>query len=109
MTSGHSDRAGWSTNISAHLTGHALEVYSRMASADALGYDMLKEALLKRHQMTEEGLCSNFLECKVEDGEIRPESIVTLILYYTSWVDLTKVTRCYAGLFEMMLKEDSVY
>ena len=39
----------WATNLSTLLTGKALDVYSRIPSADALNYTKLKQALLKAY------------------------------------------------------------
>ena len=38
------------------LKGKALDVYALMPVEEALNYDMLKAALLKRYELTEEGL-----------------------------------------------------
>ena len=45
----------WATNLSALLKGKALDVYALMPVEEALNYDMLKAALLKRYELTEEG------------------------------------------------------
>ena len=39
----------WATNLSALLQGKALEVYSRLSADDAVVYERLREALLKRY------------------------------------------------------------
>ena len=49
-------RAQWATTVSALLKGKALNVYALMPVEQALDYDMLKVALLKRYELTEEGL-----------------------------------------------------
>ena len=41
----------WAINLSALLQGKALEVYSRLPVSDALNYNYLKQALLKRFQL----------------------------------------------------------
>ena len=76
-----------------------------MSSHDALDYDKLKEALLKRYQLTEEGLRSKFRECKADYGETPSQFITRLNMYLTRWVDMAKITKSYDGLFEMMVKE----
>ena len=48
------EKSNWATNLSALVQGKALDVYSRL-STDALDHDKLKDALLKRFQLTEEG------------------------------------------------------
>ena len=45
----------WATGLSALLQGMALDVYALMPKEDALNYDKLKVALLKRYELTEEG------------------------------------------------------
>ena len=45
----------WATRLSALLTGRALDVYSRISDDDAEDYDALKDALLIRYGMTENG------------------------------------------------------
>ena len=44
----------WATGLSALLQGKALDVYALMPKEDALNYDKLKVALLKRYKLTEE-------------------------------------------------------
>ena len=48
-------RDQWATNLNALLEGKALDVYALMPIEQALNYDMLKAALLKRCELTEEG------------------------------------------------------
>lgn len=50
----------WAINLSALLKGKALDVYSRLPAGEALNYRCLKQALLKRFQLTEEGFRSKF-------------------------------------------------
>ena len=45
----------WATGLSGLLQGKALDVYVLMPKEDALNYDKLKVALLKRYELTEEG------------------------------------------------------
>jgi len=45
----------WAVYLSALLKGKALEVYSRLHVKDAQDYEILKDALLKRFNLTEEG------------------------------------------------------
>ena len=46
----------WATNLSALLKGKALDVYALMPVEEALNYDMLKAALLKRYELTEQDI-----------------------------------------------------
>ena len=51
------------------LRGKALEVYSRLPVSEALNYRSLKQALLKRFQLTEEGFHSKFRTSKPDAAE----------------------------------------
>jgi len=62
-------RDNWSLHLSALLKGKALDVYSRLPVNDALNYDALKEALLKRYELTEQGFRKKFKTSKPEKGE----------------------------------------
>ncbi len=46
-------RTQWVVHLSALLKGKALDVYSRLSLEDALCFDTLKTALLKRFELTE--------------------------------------------------------
>lgn len=72
------DKSNWATNLSALVQGKALDVYSRLSPTDSHDYDKLKDALLKRFQLTEEGFRSNFRNSKPETGETSPQFVVRL-------------------------------
>ena len=57
----------WATALSALLTGKALDVYSRMPDDTVLDYDKVKESLLIRYQLTEEGFKKRYRESDPED------------------------------------------
>ena len=59
----------YATNLRSCLTGEAFEVYSRLSPEDSVDYDKLKEALLQRFQITEEGFRKKFRNGKPKDGE----------------------------------------
>ena len=60
----------WATNLSALLKGKALDVYALMPVEEALNYDMLKAALLKRYELTEEGFIKRrYKKCRPDSGE----------------------------------------
>ena len=59
----------WATRLSALLTGKSLEFYSRLSREEADDYRMLKLALLRHYDYTEEGYRRKFRGCKPEEGE----------------------------------------
>ena len=59
----------WATSLSALLTCKALDVYSRMSETAAVEYKELKEALLKRYDLTENGFRVRFRNSKQKKRE----------------------------------------
>ena len=55
--------------LSALLKGKALDVYALMPVEEALNYDVLKAALLKRYELTEEGFKRRYKKCRPDSGE----------------------------------------
>ena len=53
--------------LSALLSGTALDVYARLSSDDAVKYEVVKTALLKRYSLTEEGFRSKFRNSRPEE------------------------------------------
>ena len=95
----------WATNLSSLLQGKALDVYSRLSSEEATDYDKLSDALLKRYQLTEEGFRQKFKSSKQEIGETAGQFVVRLSNYLSRWMELGKVTKNYAGLRDLILRE----
>ena len=95
----------WATNLSTLLQGKALDVYSRLSSTEALDYDKLCDALLKRYQLTEEGFRQKFRTSKQEVGETAGQFVVRLTNYLSRWMELGKVDETYEGLKDLILRE----
>ncbi|MES9884609.1 MAG: DDE-type integrase/transposase/recombinase, partial [Sedimenticola sp.] len=99
------DRSDWATNLSALVQGKALDVYSRLSPDDALDYDIFKESLLKRFQLTEDGFRQKFRNSKLEVGETVPQFIIRLTDYLARWMELAKAPESFEGLRDLMLRE----
>ena len=74
-------RDDWAVNLSALLTGEALDVYTRMAAEEAMNYAQVKEALLKRNRLTEDGFRSKFRDSDPMTGE-SPGQFITCLRKY---------------------------
>src|SRR6266496_2578925 len=68
----------WAHYLSALLKGKALDVYGRLSTDQAKDYAFVKDALLKRFQLTEEGFRTTFYTSKVEVGESPTQFIARL-------------------------------
>ena len=84
------DKSMWATHLSALLKGRALDVFSLMPVRQASNYDELKAALLRRYDMTEDGLKRKFRACRPEVGESFSQFSVRLASYLTRWIEIGK-------------------
>ena len=81
----------WATGLSALLQGKALDVYALMPREDALNYDKLKVALLKRYELTEEGFKRKYKKCRPENGETFQHFTTRMKSYFTRWIDMASI------------------
>ena len=100
-------KENWATNLSALVQGKEFDVYSRLSSDHALDYDKLKDALLKRFQLTEEGFRAKFRNSKPEIGETPPppQFVARLEEYLHRLMDLAKANEDYNGLKDLIFRE----
>ena len=99
------DKEMWAVSLSALLTGRALDVYSRLSEEDASDYDLLKEALLKRYDLTEIGFRNRFRNSKPEYGENCQQFIVRLANYLNRWIELSNTDKTFESICELIIKE----
>ena len=102
------DKSNWATSLSALIHGKALDVYSRLSPTDSLNYDKLKDALLKRFQLLEEGFRSKFRSSRPEVGETPPQFVVRLDDYLNRWMDMANVSKDFDGLKDLVLREQFI-
>ena len=87
------------------MKGRALEVYSRLPVKDAQDYDVLKDALLKRFNLTEEGFKQKNKTAKPETNEARAQFIARLESYLMRWIELANVGKDFKGIRNLVIKE----
>ena len=100
----------WALNLSALLHGIALDVYNRQPVNDTSNYDSnpLKEALLRRFLLTEEGFREKLRTTKPERGESFGEFMTRLEGYFNRWIELGHVDKTYQGLKDALLREQAM-
>ena len=81
----------WATSLSALLKGKALDVYAFNVE-EALNYDMLKAALLKRYELTEEGF-KRYKKCRPDSGETFQQFTSRMKSYFTRWIDMSGINK----------------
>ena len=98
----------WPTSSSALLTGRALDVYSRLSDVAAADYDTLKEALLKRYDLTESGFRNRFRKSKPEKGESSEQFATRLSNYLNRWIALSGISADFNSLCHLLIKEQFI-
>ena len=68
-------------------------------------YIALKEGLLKRFQLTEEGFRNKFHDCKAEVGEAPNQFLARLENYFTRWIELADTEKTYEGIRDLLIRE----
>ena len=99
----------WATGLSALLQGKALDVYALMPKEDALNYDKLKVALLKKYELTEEGFKRKYKKCRPENGETFQQFTTRMKSYFTRWIDMASIEKSYEGLQDLILREQLTF
>ncbi|XP_069138991.1 uncharacterized protein [Argopecten irradians] len=95
----------WASNLSVLLKGRALDVFSRLPVDQSLDYEVLKTALLKRFEMTEEGFRNRFRSGRPEKGETFSQFAVRLDSYFTRWLELAKTNKTFDNLRDLMVRD----
>ncbi|XP_041372853.1 uncharacterized protein LOC121386121 [Gigantopelta aegis] len=98
----------WATHLSALSKGRALDVYASMPSEQALNYNNLKEALLKRYDLTEDGFRLKFRTGKPETGETFQQFSVRLASYLRRWLEMSKTEHTFKALFDVIMRDQFV-
>ncbi|XP_052763944.1 uncharacterized protein LOC128205922 [Mya arenaria] len=99
------DKSTWALNLSALLKGKALDVYARLPCDHSLNYDVLKTALLKRFDLTEDGFRHKFRSSLPEYGETFLQFINRLSGYADRWNELSKTERTFEAVRDLLLRE----
>ncbi|GFO48854.1 Pol polyprotein [Plakobranchus ocellatus] len=98
-------REKWSSLLCALLTGRALDCYGRLSAEQARNYDKVKEALMKRYDLTEDGYRRKFRTCKLAESESPDMFIVRIVTYLDRWIELSKTDKSYEKLKDLIVRE----
>nr|XP_034315954.1 uncharacterized protein LOC117685617 [Crassostrea gigas] len=95
----------WGTHLSALLKGKALDVFARLSPETALDFNELKNALLKRFDMTEDGFRKKFRFSKPDGSETFMQFSTRLDNYLERWIQLSKTNKTFDDLKDLFLRE----
>ena len=94
----------WAIMLSTLLSGIALDVYARLPSDDAMNYQVVKTALLKRYNMTEEGFRSRFRNARPQKGENPNQFITRIRSYLNHWIEMAEI-KSYDAFKDLTIRE----
>ncbi len=94
----------WALMLSTLLTGKALEVYLRLSNNEAQNYNMVKNELFKRYNLTEEGFRGKFRESVPTEEESVRQFVHRLERFLTRWMETAEATDL-PKLKELVLRE----
>ncbi len=101
----HWKKSDWAINLSALLTGKALETYFRMSATDIDDYEKIKSTLLRRFELTEHEFRKRFYTSTAEKGETSEEFCTRLESYLKRWIELSGTSKTYEGLRDLLVQE----
>ena len=101
-------KTSWAISLSALLQGKALDVYSRLSVDKAEDYDALKEALLRRFELTCDDFRKKFRYSNPEAGETPSQFVVRLEHYLSRWIELSGTEHKFENLVDMLLRQQLV-
>ena len=102
------ERHSWSTRLSFLLTGQSLEVYISLPQEDTNDYGTLKQAILKRFKLTEEGFRIKFRKIRPSQGDSVFQLIERLRRYFNRWTDLAGTEKIFQGVCGLLIKEQFI-
>src|SRR5215469_11906778 len=93
----------WTGKLAPSLTARANDVYVNLNEEDSKNYEKLKEALLKKYNLTENGYKKKFKESKPEDDEDTAQYIERIGTYLDKWIHLLKVEKIFEVVKELFI------
>ncbi len=103
------NKSNWAISLSSLLDGKALEVYSRLPSEFADDYERLKKALLGSFHLDEDGFRAKFFSTKQAKDETFAQYVTKIGNFFDRWVGLSGVEQNYAGLRQLLIREQCLH
>ena len=98
----------WAVHLSILLSGKALDTYYGLTNQDQADYDKVKEALLRRYDLTEEEFRKQFFSAKAEAGETPSQFMVRLERTLGRWIQTAKIEKTFDSLCCLLTQEQFI-
>lgn len=87
------------------LTGKAFEAYSRLSDGESGKYGKIKEAILKRYELTSEAYREKFRQARQQSDESFKDYQVRTEKYLSHWCEREDIHGQYNSLYDLVLRE----
>ncbi len=98
-------RHEWAVDLSALLSGKALDVYYALNEEQADDYNELKKAILMRYELHEEGFRRKFMSSRPEVGESGAQFAYRLANFFERWIQLAAADNSMEGIVDLILRD----
>uniref|UniRef100_A0A8W8HLS0 CCHC-type domain-containing protein n=1 Tax=Magallana gigas TaxID=29159 RepID=A0A8W8HLS0_MAGGI len=99
------DKSEWAIHLVPLLTGKALEAYSRLSDGESCKYDKIKEAILKRYELTSKAYREKFRQARQQSDESFKDYQVRTEKYLSHWCEREDIHGQYNSLYDVVLRE----
>ena len=99
-------RTDWAMQLSLVLTGQTSDIFYSLPEEHQRDYDKVKNALLRKFSLTEEGLRKELFATTAKTTESPLLFMTRLDRTFQQWVDAAKITKSYDGLKNLLLREE---
>jgi hypothetical protein len=101
-------KAEWSVQLSILLSGKALDTYYGLNEEDQKNYDQVKDALMRRFELTEDEFRKQFFSAKADQGESPTQFMVRLERILARWIQSAKINKTFVGLCSLLVQEQFI-
>ena len=84
----------WAVKIAPQLTGKAQQAYAAMKAEDAGNYQLVKEAILRRYDISEQTYRQRFRDAVMGKGHPKGRSVVSTVRRQATWHGIVQAMPC---------------
>jgi hypothetical protein len=95
----------WPMQLSLLLTGKALDAFYALSEEEQKNYNTVKDALLRKYELTEEQFRKQFHSTSVDPDETVQQFLARLERLFSKWIESAKIKTDYKGLKDLIIRE----
>ncbi|XP_055891625.1 uncharacterized protein LOC129927279 [Biomphalaria glabrata] len=95
----------WGSHLYTLSQGKALQACINFSKKDLEEYDKVKEVLMKRYNLTDDGYREKFHKAKPERNQPFHEFVEDIRRYLMRWVELSNTKKTFEGLIDLFIRD----